>query len=262
MTTTIITNSGTFEFDVVLTESHSSPLRVSENPVESGSQIADNAVLLPRPLEISGIMVDYNPDDTPFNKIADEYNIREPDFINSVPIPAKLKGITDQTVNYINRSLDLIASSASQLVGGESGQRALAPWIPDLLPVDVSNLSVSDKRISDAYAALRGIQQTAVPVQVVTDTAIYDSVLLLDVRVRITKEKAAIFSIPCKEIFIVSTQTAGGVNVPNNIAKDKTSGRTAAQTSAPVNKGESTPKAVTPDEVAPGVMPQAGAVVG
>jgi len=260
MTTTIIANSGTFEFDVVLGESHSSPLKITENPIESGSLIADSAILMPRPLEISGIMVDYNPDDTPFSKKADSLHVREPDFINSVPVPAALKGITSQTVSYVNRTIDLVASTASQLVGGETGQRALAPWLPDLLPVDVSDLTVSDKRISDAYNALRNIQRSAVPVQIITGTTSYDSVLILDVRVHITKEKAAVFTIPCKEVFIVETQTAGGVSVPTG--KGKTSGRTTAQTANTQNKGEVSPPQVDISDTDPEALKQSITVRG
>lgn len=257
MTTTIIASSGTFILDVVLDESHSSPLRVSENPIESGSQIADNAILMPRPFEVTGIMVDYNPDDTPFNIVADEYKIRNTGFIDDVPIPASLKSITNQTIEYVNRSVDLVAATASQLVGGQSGQRALAQWMPNLIPVDVSDLSISDKRIADAYAALRSIQQSAVPVQIITDTTRYDSVLIMDVKVKITRDGSAAFTLPCKEIFIVSTQTASGVKVPSTGAVGKTSGRTAAQTAPQNNKGEVAPRSVDKSDVDPEAEEQA-----
>lgn len=265
MTTTIITSSGSFVLDAVLGESHSSPLRVSENPIESGSQIADNAILMPRPFEVTGVMVDYNPDDTPFNKVADEYKIRDSGFIDDVPVPASLKSITNQTVEYVNRSVDLVASTASQLVGGQTGQRALAQWLPNLLPVDVSDLSISDKRVADAYAALRNIQKSAIPVQIITNTTTYDSVLITDVRVRVVKDGSAVFTLPCKEVFIVGTQTVGGVSVATTSTgsgSGKTSGRTAAQTSTQKNKGQVAQKPVAPGSVDSDYLDQAKAVVG
>lgn len=257
MTTSIITSQGIFTLDADLLETHSSPLRVTENPIESGSQIADNAILTPRPFELSGVMVDYNPTDTPFSNLADEYHIKEPDFIDSVPVPARLKSITQQTISLLNREVDLVAATASQLVGGESGQRAIAPWLPNLLPVDISDLTISDSRVRDAYAFLRSVQQSAIPVSISTDTTSYESALILNVRLTTTQEGSAEFNISCKEIFIVSTQTASDVTVPVG----KTSGRTAAQTAKPVNKGTGGQSEVTgpvSDEILDRVKAQTG----
>ncbi|MDK9607115.1 phage baseplate protein [Lelliottia wanjuensis] len=244
--TTIITNAGTFILDAVVSESHSSPLRVTDNPIESGSVITDNAVLTPRPFEVSGVMVDYNPDETPLNRFMDSIHLRTPNFINEVAIPAQLKSITSQTIARVNRSIDMVGSAVSQLAGGQSGLSWLAKKFPNLLPPGVADMTVSDTRISDLYAALRSVQLQAQPVVIVTETTYYQNALILDVKVRVNIEGSAVFSISCKEVFIVDTKKAGGVKVPSDAAMGKTSGRTAAQTAKDENKGEVTPESTSP----------------
>lgn len=231
----VTTKIGTFVFDVVMDETHHSELKVTDNPVESGSQISDHAILMPRPFEISGVMVDFDPGDTLFNQVAEDNYIREPNFIDSVPIPGVMKGMTVQAVNYVNRVLDQVASAASSLVGGSTGQRALAQWLPSLMNVDATDLATSEQRVADALTALRSMQQSAVPVSIVTSTASYEQCLILDVQVNITKAGSATFALKCREIFITTTQKASGITVPS---EKKTQGRTAKQLAKTVNKGD------------------------
>ncbi|EBL3323372.1 hypothetical protein D4T62_10525 [Salmonella enterica subsp. enterica] len=218
---------------------------MTENPVESGSTITDNVVMTPRPFEVSGVMVDYNPE-SPLSKLADSIKIRDPDFINQVAIPCQLKSITSQTISRINKVLDMAGSAATQAVGGQSGVSWLAKKFPNLLPPGVANLTVSDTRIADLYSALRSVQMSSQPVTVITETSIYQNVMLLDVKVRTNKEGMAVFTLPFKEIFIVDTQKAGGVKVPSDAAVGKTGGRTSAQTSKQTNKGDLSLPAVDP----------------
>ncbi len=228
----IITTRGSFTLDAVLNESHSSPMQVTQNPVESGSTISDNVIMTPRPFELSGVMVDYNPAAV-FNEALDALKIRTPDFINNVAIPCQLKSITSQTLARINKELDMIGSTATQLAGGQSGITWLAKTFPGLLPEGVADMTVSDTRIADLYAALRSVQISAERVSIITTTSYYQNMLLLDVRVRVNKAGSAVFTIPCKEVNIVDTQTAEGVTVPVGT----TGGRTSAQISKTTNKG-------------------------
>lgn len=228
----VTTKIGTFVFDVVMDENHHSELKVTDNPVESGSQISDHAILTPRPIEFTGIMVDFDASDTLFNQIAEDNYVREPDFIDSVPIPG-LKNMTTQAVSLANRVIDQVASAASSVVGGASGQRALAQWLPGLAS-DSTDLSSSDQRVTDALKALRSIQQSAEPISITTQTASYEQCLILNVDVKFTRKGSAEFSLKCREIFITTTQTASGITVPS---QDKTGGRTARQTAKAVDKG-------------------------
>jgi hypothetical protein len=96
---------------------------------------------------------------------------------------------------------------------------------------------------------LRSIQQSAIPVQITTDTTSYSQALILDVRVKVSQEGSATFTLPCREVFISTTQTASGVKV----SIGTTGGRTAAQTSKPQDKGE-----VTLPKVDLGIPSEAG----
>ncbi len=71
--------------------------------------------------------MDFDPTDTLFSQMAEDNYVREPDFIDDLPIPSEIKSITAQGVSLANRVLDQVASAASSLVGGSTGQRALAP---------------------------------------------------------------------------------------------------------------------------------------
>ncbi|MBD8159238.1 hypothetical protein IFU23_14125 [Pantoea agglomerans] len=237
----VTTRIGTFVFDVVMDESHHSELKVTDNPVESGSQISDHAILMPRPFEVTGIMVDFDPADTLFNQLAQDNYVREPDFIDDLPIPGEIKSLTAQGVSLANRVLDQVASAGSSLVGGSSGQRALAPWLPSLLDTDSTDLATSDQRVADALKALRSMQQSATPIAITTQTASYEQCLLLNVDVRFTRAGSAEFSLKCREIFITTTQTASGLKVPS---QKKTGGRTAKQAAKPVDKGNQQLQAV------------------
>ncbi|MBD8145131.1 phage baseplate protein [Pantoea agglomerans] len=230
----VTTKIGTFVFDVVTEETHHSELKVTDNPVESGSQISDHAILTPRPFEVTGIMVDFDPTDTLFNQLAQDNYVREPDFIDDLPIPGEIKSLTAQGVSLANRVLDQVASAASSLVGGSSGQRALAPWLPSLLDTDSADLATSDQRVADALKALRSMQQSATPIAITTQTASYEQCLLLSVDVKFTRAGSAAFSLKCREIFITTTQTATGLKVPS---QGKTGGRTVKQAAKAVEKG-------------------------
>ena len=55
----IITEAGTFSLDINTVEQHTSKLRVTENPIENGANIADHAVLDPKEVTVNGIVVSY-----------------------------------------------------------------------------------------------------------------------------------------------------------------------------------------------------------
>ena len=55
----IITEAGTFSLDINTVEQHTSKLRVTENPIENGANIADHAVLDPKEVTVNGLVVSY-----------------------------------------------------------------------------------------------------------------------------------------------------------------------------------------------------------
>ena len=240
-TATILTQGGTlFTLDVVLDESHTRELAPTSNPIESGAAIADHAILKPAVLTLTGIIVDINPTLTPFSTLAEEAHISDPDFIDSVPVPGSLKSLTHQTVNYINRSIDLVAASASSLTGGAAGQRALAPWLTTLYPDSVLDLSNSEQRIKDSYSQLFSIQKSGLPVTVTTSSATYFNMLITSIGVDINPSKSggAQFTLKLQEVFIVNTQYTSTSASPAMSVTGTTGGRTTAQTARSYNAGE------------------------
>jgi hypothetical protein len=244
--TTITCNGVSVRLDAEQRSRYNSPLKITNNPIESGSQISDNAVLEPRTIHLSGAMVDYNPLNNLFSDEAQSLNVREPDFIDTLPLPSAIKSVTSQTVAYANRMLDEVASTASRLVGGDSGQRALAAWLPELLPVGAADLGSSDQRVVDIYNTLRSFQQSASFVTISSPVISISNALITAVDVSVSVKGAAMFQLTISEVFVVTSQMASGVSVPKSGgAGTKKGGRTSKQSSTTSNKGEVTPQPVT-----------------
>jgi hypothetical protein len=246
---------GTFTLDATTAENHTRTLESTSNPVESGAVISDHTILQPATLTLTGVMVDINPAKFPLRKLSGELQafIDNPDFIDGISIPGTLKSITNQTVEFVNRSIDLVATTASSLANGESSeQRALAPWLPTLFPVSTVDLSEGKLRIAQAYDQLFAIQKSGLPVAVVTSTALYNSMVITSVKVDITASKGdfATFTLMFKEIIIADTQNTGAINSQHSQLIGTCSGRTAAQTATSRNAGEITPTIVKPSDTA------------
>lgn len=253
---TILTEAGsTFTLDATTAENHARTLKPTSNPVESGAVISDHAILQPATLTLSGVMVDVNPAKSTLKKLAGALQtyIDNPDFIDDISIPGTLKSITNQTVEFVNRSIDLVATTASSLFNGESSeQRALAPWLPTLFPVGTVDFSEGKLRIAQAYDQLFAIQKSGLPVVVVTSTALYRSMVITSIKVDIDASKGnfATFTLVFQEIIIADTQNTGINNSQHSQLLGTCGGRTAAQTAQPRNAGEITPTAVNPTDIA------------
>ncbi|NIE82687.1 MULTISPECIES: phage baseplate protein [unclassified Burkholderia] len=81
------TQIGTITLDVVTDELHSSDLETTENPVESGAEVADHAFLKPAEVVISGTIVSYEPP-SDVSLLGRAVNIRSADdFLNLIGTP-------------------------------------------------------------------------------------------------------------------------------------------------------------------------------
>jgi hypothetical protein len=241
--TKITCNGVTVHLDAEQRSRYNSPLKVTSYPIESGSQIADNAVLEPRTIHLSGVMVDYNPLNNLFSDEAQSLNVREPDFMSSLPLPSAIKSVTSQTLSYANRMLDGVAATASRLVGGASGQRTLAKWMPGLFPKGAADLGASDQRVLDIYNTLRSFQQSASFVTIASPVISISNALITAVDVSISVKGSATFQLTINEVFVVASQMASGVSVPQSGgAGTKKGGRAAKQAATTNNKGEVTPQ--------------------
>ncbi|MCS2154347.1 hypothetical protein MUU49_17465 [Scandinavium goeteborgense] len=249
-TATILTRNGSyFTLDATTTENHERTLTATSNPIECGAMIADHAILQPATFTLIGVMVDVNTTRNSITALANnlfEY-VKNPDFVNDITVPGTLRSITDQTVDYVNRSIDLIASSASSLIDGASNEnRALAPWLPTFYPGGSVDISDSDQRVAQAYDQLFSLQKSALPVTVLTSSAIYLNMLITSIKVDIDSvQGGATFTLTLKEVFIVDTQNTAMNNNEDSLTIGTTGGRTASQTAELRNAGEITLTAST-----------------
>ncbi|WP_218184459.1 phage baseplate protein [Pelistega indica] len=117
---------GEIVLDVITSEEHESELVITENPIESGAQIADHAYLNPKVVTIIGTMVDHN-HQSPLGVLGNFPFLRgEMDFLNQLPLPVNV-------ANYTANALGKLAGVAGRFgaVAGTLNQvRALAPWMP------------------------------------------------------------------------------------------------------------------------------------
>lgn len=70
-------------------------------------------------------MEDFDSTATLFNQLAKDNYVREPDFIDDLPIPGEIKSLTAQGASLASR--DQVASAASSLVGSSSGHPGCRP---------------------------------------------------------------------------------------------------------------------------------------
>ncbi|WP_340617065.1 phage baseplate protein [Xenorhabdus entomophaga] len=108
----VVTRSiGEFQFDCVVIENHSSNLRITENPIESGAAIADHAVLEPKEITLVGLMVGYQPPQH-FNKLIGG-NLSA--AMDKYPLPIEILAMTQQAESMVNRYISLGESMLEQV---------------------------------------------------------------------------------------------------------------------------------------------------
>lgn len=238
---------GTVRLDQTTRESHDSTLRVTENPIESGAVIADHAVLEPRKLMIQGKMVDWLAAGVNVAPVDGIFPRVSPDFLNVIPMPARVQTFTDETSFQAARLLSPAASYGGAMVSGLGLVRPLAPWLPDFAPVDTLDMSSGTKRVEQVFDSLRTVQRSGDVVDIITGSQHYENMLLVAVTMLQNYDGSAEISITAQEIFIVETQTVGGITVagaPGSGSGANKSGRAGAQSISTKNKGNvQTPEA-------------------
>lgn len=194
-------NVGAFHFDVVTAEGHDSTLRITENPIESGALIADHAVLEPKEITITGVMVGYTPPDYASSIFGVDTSI-----INRLPLPMNVRAITNQAISMASRYISVAESVA------ESSSRILAPFLPDYLGFADDSSAALD-RVGKAYSELLNIQKSGEMIEVQTGIKLYENMMIRNIGVNQTTDGAAQFSLTIREIFIVESQIAEGIKI-------------------------------------------------
>lgn len=229
---------GTVELDAVVSEGHQSDLRVTENPVESGAQIADHAVLEPKTVTITGVMVDYERQTTRPTSTATP-GIRGMNFLDKIRPLMALPMRTPQTVVRMQRELSSFAATAQTAIStATTTARALAPWLPNFAALGAaeSPSSAAADRVQQVYDALTAAQRSGETIEIETGLRLYQNMMVTSVSVSQTKDGSAEFNIAAREVMIVDTETIAGVHNP--VSGAKKSGRAAAQSATKAQKGK------------------------
>ncbi|CDH01830.1 phage baseplate protein [Xenorhabdus bovienii] len=192
MRASVITRSiGEFQFDCVVIENHSSNLRITENPIESGAAIADHAVLEPKEITIAGIMVGYQPPQH-FNKlIGGDLSAA----MDKYPLPIEIRAMTKQAESMVNRYISMGESMLEQI----GYNRPLAPWLPNRNGLAEDSSQTLD-RVGKAYNDLLNLQKSGEPITVMTGLKQYKNMMLVSISVTQMNEGSAEFSLTLREI--------------------------------------------------------------
>lgn len=208
--------SGSFNFDIVTVENHTSTLRVTENPVETGSNISDHAVLEPKEITINGVMVGYN---RPPKLSLNSFGFDLPDF----PLPFDVSPIADQALEIANDFVGMgLSGSAGQVIN------IAADFLPNF-QTPLADFSGGD-RIKNAFDNLLALQRSGEPVTVTTHSKQYENMMITSIVFDQDKEFSGEFSITFREIFIVESKIGSGLSVPGSNMPKQTSKGNAGNT--------------------------------
>jgi hypothetical protein len=195
----IITEAGTFSLDINTVEQHTSKLRVTENPIENGANIADHAVLDPKEVTVNGLVVSYEVNTPSIDRMLG-YDFPE------YPLPMEVRTITEQAEKQLRRYYESRNQTIEKTVND-----VVADFLPDYQIPNLNNMS-SD-RISDAYEKLLAIQRSGEPVTLQTNSRQYKNMVITSVGLTQKQNTSGEFTITFREIFIVETQTANGFKI-------------------------------------------------
>lgn len=197
----IITENTVFSLDINTIEQHASKLRVTENPIENGANIADHAVLDPKEVTVYGLVVGYETNTFSFDNLVG-FNFSD------YPLPMPVKTITAQAENMVNRFASHFKT------GTKVTNQVVADFLLDYQSPFLN--SSSSDRISDAHEKLLAIQRSGEPVTLQTNTRQYKNMILTSVGLTQKQNTSGEFVLTFREIFIVETQIASGLSVPKS----------------------------------------------
>ncbi|AWK42592.1 hypothetical protein LGZ99_21710 [Photorhabdus temperata] len=222
----IVTRSiGEFQLDAVTVESHSSTLRLTENPIESGASIADHAVLEPKEITVTGVMVGYEPP-----RLVSDLMGFDSSAIDSFPLPMEIRAMTKQSEALVSRYISTVDAVV------ESTSRSMAPFLPDYQGLADDSSQTLD-RVGKAYNDLLNLQKKGETITVQTGIKLYENMMIVSIGVTQTSDGSAEFSLTLREIFIVETQKAKGLNVKKSPKKKQMGKTQPKETSKSALKG-------------------------
>ena len=245
---------GEIRLDAVTAEDHSSELNITENPIESGGVVADHAVVRPKSVVISGVMVDHDHSSSQLEQLGVPYIRGVTDFLNNFPFPAPILTNTAQTIARANQAISQVKNIAAAVAESINAARQLAPWLPDF-GLD-SFLGESSGRVQQCYADLLRVQKSGETITIQTGIKRYEDMLIEGISVRQTNDGSAEFTITTRQILIVDTQSVATTaksqsgkkkNEKTSPAGKAKSGRASTQAANKVTRGKVQTSASTSD---------------
>lgn len=244
----IKTKIGTITLDAVVSESHTSDVDITDNPVESGATMTDHAVVKPKGISIQGVLVDYEPQRAPKKKgLEDIRTVRDGiDFARDVLFGDGFSTMTEQARVYANKSIKTYVMPkipvANNLVG--KGMDMLG-----ILPSDKKDDTDTGSRLQKIYLELLALQESRIPVEIQTGVKLYRNMLLPSISATEDQRGSLTVSITAREVRLTDIRKIDGVAVPV-IGKQK-AGRPASQCAPKKQSGKTNPpqagKKVTQD---------------
>lgn len=215
---------GKFKFDCTVEESHQSDLEVAEHPIESGGNIADNAVLAAKEITIRGIIVDYE-----VNSVSSIIA-----GVNSLPQTGQI--IADVISGKMNpfdpKTQQKLLSDAVDFVGDNimAKVRNIAPWLPNVLG-SALDLGHSDSRIRTKHDELYRLQSSGELLEVVTATKIYKDMVIKGISSITKKDTVTEYILTLREVQVTAEQlvksqglTGGAADMTSKSGKGKGKG--------------------------------------
>ncbi|AKT91068.1 hypothetical protein CUREO_1224 [Campylobacter ureolyticus RIGS 9880] len=197
---------GTFTLDATEQENNKSTLRITKNPVESGANVADHAILEPKAITIKGKIVAYEPPTaTMFDEVLEMARFNLPIIRPAFKLTktmAKLKAGISSAKSLIKEAKNTI----------NKGAKILAPFLPGSFMSGVVNSSATN-RINELFDKLLEVQRSGEPLEITTGAKSYKNMLITSVELTTQSDLWADVTIILEELFIVETKTAGGLKV-------------------------------------------------
>lgn len=203
-------NIGKFILDGTQNENNKSNLRITKNPVESGANVADHAILEPKQITIKGHIVAYEPPSaqTGWDKALQKVKMNLPRIKTAHKLTQralKLKAQVEHLKNTVDEYLDIF--------GLGSTDQILAPFLPDFLKQDKDNTQGLN-RIQGIYAKLLSLQRNGEVLEVQTGVMLYKNMMITAIEATTESDLWLDVTISLEELFIVETKTASGLKIP------------------------------------------------
>ena len=204
---------GTFRLDATEQENNKSTLRTTKNPVESGANVADHAVLEPKQITIKGKIVAYEPPSfTQFDEITQVIRFNLPFIKTAHRFTQKAYKLYNNVKHIKNEAMRY-----AKIFGIDKKAREIAPFLTD----GNSNKddSVAKNRLQSLYEKLLEKKKSGEFLEATTGLRTYKNMLITSIEITTESDLYADVTLTLEEVFVVETKTAGGLNVGGGAAK-------------------------------------------